>query len=50
MNQVVHQKAEVLTKNISSLLIKEAVDTVESYQGLLILLLFDVQLDSLYFQ
>ncbi|MGM1530276.1 type VII secretion protein EsaA [Bacillus cereus group sp. BceL215] len=34
-NQVVHQKAEVLTKNISSLLIKEAVDTVESYQGLM---------------
>ncbi|OTX17354.1 type VII secretion protein EsaA [Bacillus thuringiensis serovar nigeriensis] len=35
MNQVVHQKAEVLTKNISSVLIKEAVDTVESYQGLM---------------
>ncbi|WP_410993047.1 type VII secretion protein EsaA [Bacillus cereus] len=34
-NQVVHQKAEVLTKNISSVLIKEAVDTVESYQGLM---------------
>ncbi|MDA2357850.1 type VII secretion protein EsaA [Bacillus cereus] len=34
-NQVVHQKAEVLTKNISSALIKEAVDTVESYQGLM---------------
>ncbi|WP_242244801.1 type VII secretion protein EsaA [Bacillus cereus group sp. BfR-BA-01330] len=34
-NQVIHQKAEVLTKNISSLLIKEAVDTVESYQGLM---------------
>ncbi|PEM85996.1 type VII secretion protein EsaA [Bacillus toyonensis] len=34
-NQVVHQKTEVLTKNISSVLIKEAVDTVESYQGLM---------------
>ncbi|PGR38988.1 type VII secretion protein EsaA [Bacillus cereus] len=34
-NQVVHQKAEVLTKNISSVLIKEAVDTVETYQGLM---------------
>ncbi|HDZ3280858.1 TPA: type VII secretion protein EsaA [Bacillus cereus] len=34
-NQVVHQKSEVLTKNISSVLIKEAVDTVESYQGLM---------------
>ncbi|WP_235712299.1 type VII secretion protein EsaA [Bacillus mycoides] len=34
-NQVVHQKSEELTKNISSVLIKEAVDTVESYQGLI---------------
>ncbi|WP_346023457.1 type VII secretion protein EsaA [Bacillus cereus] len=34
-NQVVHQKTEVLTKNTSSVLIKEAVDTVESYQGLI---------------
>ncbi|PFY97144.1 type VII secretion protein EsaA [Bacillus wiedmannii] len=34
-NQVVHQKTEVLTKNISNVLIKEAVDTVESYQGLM---------------
>ncbi|PGA05779.1 type VII secretion protein EsaA [Bacillus toyonensis] len=34
-NQVVHQKTEVLTKNTSSVLIKEAVDTVESYQGLM---------------
>ncbi|PGY18963.1 type VII secretion protein EsaA [Bacillus cereus] len=34
-NQVVHQKSEELTKNISSVLIKEAVDTVQSYQGLL---------------
>ncbi|WP_142951110.1 type VII secretion protein EsaA [Bacillus toyonensis] len=34
-NQVVHQKTEVLTKNISSVLIKEAVDTVESYQSLI---------------
>ncbi|PEQ08029.1 type VII secretion protein EsaA [Bacillus toyonensis] len=34
-NQVVHQKTEVLTKNASSVLIKEAVDTVESYQGLM---------------
>ncbi|WP_242241677.1 type VII secretion protein EsaA [Bacillus cereus group sp. BfR-BA-01309] len=34
-NQVVHQKTEVLTKNISNALIKEAVDTVESYQGLM---------------
>ncbi|MES9693095.1 type VII secretion protein EsaA [Bacillus toyonensis] len=34
-NQVVRQKTEVLTKNISSVLIKEAVDTVESYQGLM---------------
>ncbi|MBJ8098105.1 type VII secretion protein EsaA [Bacillus cereus group sp. N11] len=34
-NQVVHQKSEELTKNISSVLIKEAVDTVESYQSLI---------------
>ncbi|MGV2485233.1 UNVERIFIED_CONTAM: type VII secretion protein EsaA [Bacillus mycoides] len=34
-NQVVHQKSEELTKNISSVLIKEVVDTVESYQGLI---------------
>ncbi|MBM6645049.1 type VII secretion protein EsaA [Bacillus sp. RIT809] len=34
-NQVVHQKTEVLTTNTSNVLIKEAVDTVQSYQGLL---------------
>ncbi|MEK5201728.1 type VII secretion EsaA-like protein [Bacillus mycoides] len=34
-NQVVHQKTEKLTTNTSNVLIKEAVDTVQSYQGLL---------------
>ncbi|HDR7613875.1 TPA: type VII secretion protein EsaA, partial [Bacillus mycoides] len=34
-NQVVHQKTEKLITNTSNVLIKEAVDTVQSYQGLL---------------
>ncbi|PEE23315.1 type VII secretion protein EsaA [Bacillus toyonensis] len=34
-NQVVHQKTEKLTDNTSNVLIKEAVDTVESYQSLI---------------
>ncbi|MDA2487565.1 type VII secretion protein EsaA [Bacillus cereus] len=34
-NQVIHQKAEKITDITSSVLIKEAVDTVESYQGLM---------------
>ncbi|KAA8489094.1 type VII secretion protein EsaA, partial [Bacillus thuringiensis] len=34
-NQVIHQKTEKITDITSSVLIKEAVDTVESYQGLM---------------
>ncbi|MDK7479598.1 type VII secretion protein EsaA [Bacillus cereus] len=34
-NKVIHQKTEKLTENTSNVLIKEAVDTVESYQGLM---------------
>ncbi|MCC2474263.1 type VII secretion protein EsaA [Bacillus pacificus] len=34
-NHVVHQKTEKLTDNTSNVLIKEAVETVQSYQGLM---------------
>ncbi|MCU5255021.1 type VII secretion protein EsaA [Bacillus pacificus] len=34
-NHVVHQKTEKLTDNTSNILIKEAVETVQSYQGLM---------------
>ena len=34
-NYIVHQKTEKLTDNTSNVLIKEAVETVQSYQGLL---------------
>ncbi|MEK5193940.1 MULTISPECIES: type VII secretion protein EsaA [Bacillus] len=34
-NYIVHQKTEKLTNNTSNVLIKEAVETVQSYQGLM---------------
>ncbi|CAM3905902.1 type VII secretion protein EsaA [Bacillus luti] len=34
-NHIVHQKTEKLTNNTSNVLIKEAVETVQSYQGLM---------------
>ncbi|MEI5888988.1 type VII secretion protein EsaA [Bacillus luti] len=34
-NHIVHQKTETLTDNTSNVLIKEAVETVQSYQGLM---------------
>ena len=34
-NHIVHQKTEKLTDNTSNVLIKEAVETVQSYQGLM---------------